>query len=104
MESGLIRLSRTDAVKQIRDCLRQGRVRDTRPFRDRLAAKGLAIGDAHYVLNHGTVFHEPEHDVHFQQWRYRMEGTEPDGQYLSIIFAFEGPEDGVLLTLFSDEG
>jgi len=103
MESGLARLSRTDAVKQIRECLRQGRVRETRPFREKLAAKGLSIGDAHHVLSHGVVFEEPHHDVHFQQWRYRVEGTEPDGQYLSIIFAFEGAEDGVLLSLYSDE-
>jgi len=104
MESGVLRLGRTDAAKLIRHCLRQGRIRITRHFKEQLAAEGLTIGDAYYVLQQGIVLHEPEHDVFFQQWRYRMEGTEPDGKYVSIIFTFEGPEDGVLVTIFSDEG
>jgi hypothetical protein len=103
MNSGTIRLCRTDAVKLIRDCLRQGRIRTTRHFREELAAEGLTVVDAFYVLQQGIVFNEPEHDIYFQQWRYRMEGTEPDGQYVSIIFTFDEPEEGVLITLFSDK-
>lgn len=103
MSTGIAPLSRGQAADLIRQCLRLARVRSTRHFREELEMEGLSLLDAHYVLYHGVVFSEPEHDIYFQQWRYRMEGTEPDGRYLSIIFTFEGPEAGLLVTIFSDQ-
>jgi hypothetical protein len=104
MSTGIARLSREEATGLIRQCLRYGRVRSSRHFREELTKEGLTLLDAHYVLQRGVVFSEPEHDIYFQQWRYRMEGTEPDGQYVSIVFTFEGPEDGVLVTIFGSQG
>jgi hypothetical protein len=63
--------------------------------------EGLAIGDALHVIQHGCVFREPEFDVKFRQWRYCIQGTEPDGKYVGVIFAVEGVGEGVLMTIFS---
>ena len=95
------RLSKLDATKAIRDCVETGRVRLTRHFRDELMMEELTVGAALHVIQHGYVFKEPEYDVKFGQWRYRMEGTEPDGKYVGIVFAFEETKDGVLITIFS---
>jgi uncharacterized protein DUF4258 len=103
MSTGIAPLSRREAAERIRQCIRLARIRFSRHFKEELAKEGLSVPDAHYVLYHGQVYMEPEHDVYFQQWRYRMEGTEPDGRYLSIIFTFEGPEDGLLVTIFSNQ-
>lgn len=73
----------------------------TKHFRDELRAEGLAAADAFYVLQHGCVFNEPEFNARYQEWNYRMEGTEPDGKSVAIIFGFTKDETGLLITIFS---
>ncbi|MFZ0819854.1 MAG: DUF4258 domain-containing protein [Candidatus Acidiferrales bacterium] len=99
----MLRYSRDDAAKLIRECVETGRIRITQHFKQELMKEGLSIGDALHVIQHGGIYNEPEHDPSFQQWRYRIEGTEPDGKYVGVIFAFETDEDGVLITVFEIE-
>jgi hypothetical protein len=88
------RLSKDDACRQVRDCVVRGDVILTRHFRDELQNEGLAVADAFYVLQHGSVLNEPEFNPRYQEWNYRMEGIEPDGQPLAIIFGFTADETG----------
>lgn len=73
----------------------------TKHFRDELRAEGLAVADAFYVLQRGRVFNEPEFNPRYQSWNYRMEGNEPDGQRMAIVFGFIEDETGLLITIFS---
>ena len=101
MAQDAVRRSKSEAVKLIRQCLEKGRLIITKHFREELANEDLSVLDAHYVLQHGNVFNEPEFDVKHREWSYRMEGTEPDGKYVAIVFAFKADELGVLITIFS---
>lgn len=53
------------------------------------------------VLKKGSIFDEPELDIRFQQWRYRVEGREPGGKRLNIVFAFLEEGEAILITVFS---
>jgi len=96
--------TKSEAVTLIRHCLDEGRVIASKHFRDELKAECLNILDAHHVLNTGNVFREPEFDVRYQEWNYRMEGTEPDGKQLAIVFSFKEDDLGFLITVFSIRG
>jgi hypothetical protein len=96
-----VRRSKSESVKLIRQCLEQGRLIITKHFREELANEHLSILDAHYVLQHGNVFNEPEFDAKHREWSYRIEGTAPDGKYVGIVFAFKADELGTLITIFS---
>jgi hypothetical protein len=97
------RQSRDDAVKRIRRCLDDGEVIPTKHFRDKLEILGMSMVEALYILRHGLIFNEPEFDVRYQQWNYRIEGTEPDGEHLAIVFSFIEASSGLLITIFSIE-
>ena len=59
---------------------------------------GLALVDVMPVLNQGIVYEEPEFDVRFQQWRYRVEGKELGGRWLAIAFTFRKAKEVLLIT------
>lgn len=95
------RLSKEEAGRLIREAVEQGDIVLTKHFRDELRAEGLTVPDAFYVLQRGYVFSEPEFNPRYQEWNYRMEGTEPDGKLVAIIFGFTEDEAGLLITIFS---
>ena len=95
------RLSKEEAGRLIRECVERGDIVLTKHFSDELRAEGLTLPDALYVLQRGYVFNEPEFNPRFQEWNYRMEGTEPDGKLVAIIFGFTDDEAGILITIFS---
>ncbi len=95
------RLSKQQAQKLLRRCLEHGAVYPHPHFLRELKNEGLELPDAMVVLNKGTIFDEPELDLRFQQWRYRVEGREPNGKWLKIVFAFLKDEEAILITVFS---
>jgi hypothetical protein len=97
------RQSRDDALKRIRHCLDEGEVIPTKHFRDKLGELEMSMVEAFYILRHGLILNEPEFDVRFQQWNYRVEGTEPDGEHLAIVFTFVEAASGLLITIFAIE-
>src|SRR5437764_10476 len=97
------RHSRDDALKRIRRCLDDGEVIPTKHFRDKLEELGLSMVEAMYVLRRGLILNEAEFDVRHQEWNYRIEGTEPDGEHVAIVFAFIEDASGLLITIFSIE-
>jgi len=95
------RLSRPEAVKLLRECLRIGKIIPGKHFRDELAAEGLILPDALRVLKTGNIFHEPECDLKTGDWKYRVEGREVDGKWLAIVFCFRATDTAFLITVFS---
>lgn len=97
------RLSRDDAVRLVRRCLEDGEIILTKHFRDKLEFLGVSMVEARYILQHGVIWNEPEFDLRHRQWNYRIEGTEPDGQHLAVVFAFVEESSSLLITIFSVE-
>jgi len=96
------RLSKAEATDSVRRCLSgAGRIIPSKHFRDELEIERLDILDAYHVLRTGQVFNEPELDPRHGDWNYRMEGTEPEGRRLAIVFCFKEQDTGLLITIFS---
>jgi hypothetical protein len=66
-----------------------------------LAIENLDILDAHHILRTGQVFSEPELDPRHGDWNHRIEGAEPEGRRMAIVFCFKEQDVGLLITIFS---
>lgn len=73
-------------------------------FRQELAAEDLDLAAAFAVLKSGNVFSEPELDARTHDWKYRVEGYEPGGKWLAIVFCFRSSEASFLITTYSVKG
>jgi hypothetical protein len=92
------------AKDALRDCLTHGEIRPSSHFLDELSKEGLTLPDAWHVLKNGLVTNPPEHDVRTGEWKYRIEGKEPDGKAIGIVFCFKYINHVLLITVFSLEG
>jgi hypothetical protein len=92
------RLSRQSAQTLLRHCLEHGIVAPHPHFLRALKDDGLTLIDVMPVLKSGIVYDEPEFDVRFQQWRYRVEGGEPSGRWVAIVFTFITSDEALLIT------
>ena len=95
------RLSRQEAVDLVRHCLEHGSVIQSGHFRKELFDEGVEFDDALLVLRSGQIYDEPEHDIRKGEWKYRMEGYEPGGKWLVIVFSFKAEDERFLITVFS---
>jgi hypothetical protein len=95
------RLSRSDAQKLLRRCMQSGEVVISKHFREELANEALEIADAFTVLRKGCILNEPEPDIKSGEWKYRIEGNEPGGKWLAIVFCFKPQDTAFLITVFS---
>ena len=66
-----------------------------------LENEGLQFADAFSVLKGGQIYHEPEHDIRTGEWKYTIEGPEPGGKWLAIVFCFKRTATALLVTVFS---
>ncbi len=90
-------LSKSDATKRLRWCLEYGIVEYHDHFEKRCRERGIDPQDAQRTLQKGTIYQEPELNVRFQEWRYRVEWTTPEGQAIALIITF--PEDNETLAI-----
>lgn len=95
------RLSRADAEVLLRRCLEDGLVIPSKHFRDELANEALDFLDAACVLKGGQIYNEPEPDIRTGEWKYTIEGPEPGGRWLAIVFCFKHSVTAFLITVFS---
>jgi hypothetical protein len=72
-------------------------------FRDELRKEGLTILDAWRVLKEGKIYDPPEQDIKTGEWKYTVEGHEPEGKWLEIVFSFKAIDEAFLITVFSVE-
>lgn len=70
-------------------------------FARRLLERRIDPMDAQHVLRQGMIFREPELDIRFQEWRYRVEGKSPDGERLAVIVAFLEIDEVLVLTVMT---
>jgi len=96
-------LAKRDAGELLRHCREQGEVVLGRHFRDELAKEEITFQDAWVVLCKGLIYQEPERDITTGEWKYRVEGHEPGGRWLVIVFSFKSSERAFLITIFSVE-
>ena len=97
-------LSLQEAVDLLHHCLEKGEVRPGRHFRQELVAEGLEFADAWHVMGKtGRIFAPPEHDIKTGEWKYTIEGYEPEGKWLVIIFSFKSVDHAFLITAWTVE-
>jgi len=92
-----------EAVDRLHHCLEQGEVIEGRHFRDELRKEGLVFEDAYVVLWSGVIYEPPEPDIKTGEWKWRIEGLEPDGKWLMIVFSFKTVDRAFLITVYSIE-
>jgi hypothetical protein len=83
--------------------LEVGEVVPTKHFREELANESITFEDAWIVLRSGSIYDQPEQDIKTGEWKYRVEGYEPDGRWMAIVLAFKSTERALLITIFSIE-
>ena len=94
------RLSKQDALKKLRFCLEFGIVEQHPHFKKALLEDGCDYNDALMIMKRGSIYDEPEFDVRFQEWRYKIEGEETEGRWLKIVFSFIEDDGTLLITAF----
>jgi hypothetical protein len=95
------RLSRQDALNLLRHCFEEGIVQYHPHFHQRCVDRKVDPMGAQHVLRKGTIFDEPEFEVRFQQWRYKVEGKDPDGGVLKVVFTFLSSDQVLILTVLT---
>jgi hypothetical protein len=74
-----------------------------RHFREKLKKEHLAIDEAYCVMKSGNIFEPPEEDISTGEWKWRVEGSEPDGKWLVVVFSFKTVNSAFLITVYSVE-
>jgi hypothetical protein len=92
-----------EAQDLLRHCLESGQVIPGRHFRDELVKEAVSMVDAWAVLKSGRIYNPPEFHLGSGEWNYRMEGHEPGGKWLAIVFSFKAVDTTFLITVFSVE-
>jgi hypothetical protein len=92
-----------EATDLLQYCLEDGDVIYGPHFRAELDAERLTIEDARVVLRSGVIYNAPEPDIKTGEWKYRIEGREPGGKWVGIVFSFKTIERAFLITVFSVE-
>jgi hypothetical protein len=97
-------LTLNEAQDLLRHCLGSGgTVIPGRHFRDELRAEDLTLPAAWHVLRTGCIYNAPEHDIGTGEWKYTVEGHEPEGKWVVIVFCFKTADRAFLITVFSVE-
>jgi hypothetical protein len=92
----------TEACDLLHHCLSsEGQVIPGPHFRVELESEGLTIPDAWAVLRGGRINDPPEHDIKTGEWKYKVEGQEPEGKWLVIVFSFKAIDTAFLITIYS---
>jgi hypothetical protein len=92
-----------ESTDLLRFCIEQGEVVWGKHFKEELSKEGISLTDAWWVLRRGRIFDAPEPDIKTGEWKYRIEGHEPGGKWLAIVFSFKTVERAFLITVFSIE-
>jgi hypothetical protein len=99
----LDRLEIQEAQDLLHHCLESGSVIPGRHFRDELVKEAVSMVDAWRLLKSGRIYNAPEFHTGSQEWNYRIEGNEPGGKWLVIVFSFKAVDTTFLVTVFSIE-
>jgi hypothetical protein len=90
-------LSPNRVIAAIHRILEEGRVIPTGHIRQRMRQRHFDIQDVMHVLEHGSIHRPPEWNETHHEWNYNIEGTDIEGEALTIRVAIS--ED--ILTLIT---
>lgn len=74
--------------------------------RERMAERGLIMGDVLHVLKNGFVFEEPEGTTRPDLWKYKIEGLSPNshGRHVRlVVIPGPGPSFKIVTVMWKDE-
>lgn len=78
--------SNDEAIGRIQSILQHGRVEPTyHCLRDSMASRGVELSDVLHALSNGRITRPPEFDTTFNNWKYRVEGWDVEGDELTVI-------------------
>lgn len=85
----------------VRECLRNGRYRDTMHAIKRQKERKIILPEIIYVLNTGRHEKGKDHfDEAFNAWNYAIRGLTLDNLDLRVIISFEEDNDLLIITAF----
>ena len=95
------RLSPAEAQRNIRLILEEGTVEISGHCRRRMRERGVDDLDLVHVLENGQIIREAEWDLNHNQWKYRVEGMDIEGEALTAITViFEADLSILTVTVF----
>ncbi|MCK4594600.1 DUF4258 domain-containing protein [bacterium] len=95
-------LSPREARTEVFMCALDGYLRQTAHFKEKLSSENVSFGDTtSIILENGWIFEKPEWDKVYSEWIYHIEGYEPDGKWLVIVFSLPTKGTAKLITVFS---
>jgi hypothetical protein len=84
--------------RPLKRCLSEGRLKVTNHFRRELEHDRLRIAHAFQVCHSGAIFDEPELDVKYGGWKYRIEGMTTELARVAVVFTFDSDGKVVFIT------
>lgn len=94
-------ITNPQALQRLHECLETGEIILTGHFKAELSNERIAFEDAWAVLRYGRIFDPPEEDTRSGEWKYRVEGHEPGGKWIAVVFSFKSVTRANLITIFS---
>lgn len=95
------RLSPAEAKRKIQLILVEGIVDISNHCRRRMRERGVDDLDLAHVLREGQIVREAEWDCEHEEWKYRIEGTDIEGDELTAITViFEADLSLLTVTVF----
>jgi len=82
----------------VRWCLEYGIVEYHDHFARRCRERRIDRLDALLTLQKGTIYREPEFEMRFGEWRYRVEWTSPEGQKIGVVVSFPEEDETLAIT------
>ena len=96
------RLSPPEATRKIRRILEEGTIDYSgHCWRERMPERNVSTLDVEHLLGKGQVIREAEWDFNSCNWKYRVEGTDIEGDELTAITViFEQDFSLLVVTVF----
>jgi hypothetical protein len=80
-------ISPNGVIAALHRILEEGRVIPTGHIRQRMRQRHFDIQDVLHVLEHGSIIRPPEWNETYREWNYDIEGTDIEGEALTIRVA-----------------
>ena len=88
------------AKTRLNECVRDGSIRESTHFLQRLEQRGMTMQNVYQVCRSGSIKTPPELHARSGDWNYRIEGMTTNLTYLKVIFAFDRHGRAVFVSVF----
>lgn len=66
-------------------------------IKESMMKRNFTASDVLKVLSTGKLIKKGEFDDNYQNWKYRIEGEDVEGEKLTLIFSLTKEEDAIIL-------